>query len=95
METILTAILTLAPPLFNLLERLFGKGQGDKKKDVAKSSFAAFAKGMQIVTTGGARDTWSTINKNMEGIGNLIDGGVHAMQSVGFLNGEEHDYMGN
>lgn len=83
----LQLVLTLLPSIIQTVEGIFSKvpKSGAEKKDAAVAGLVGFAKGMEAVTTGGAKDTWKDVNANMEAIGTLVDSSVSAMNNMGLL----------
>ena len=75
----LILILQFAPTLISLAECIFGPKTGEQKKDAVMKSIPALAKGMEMVTTGGAKDTWTSVNQNMDKISPIIDSLVNLM----------------
>jgi hypothetical protein len=83
----LELVLTLLPSVIQTVEAIFSKEpkSGAEKKATAMQGLTGLAKGMEAVTTGGAKDTWKEINANMPAIGTLIDSTVSAMNKIGLL----------
>ena len=71
--TILFNLLPLITTLVRLAEGLFGNNTGATKKEFVKEGIKTVADGLEMVSTGGQKDTWNAINNNFGLFTGLID----------------------
>jgi len=68
-----TIIFRFLPILVSLAENLFGDGTGAQKKDFVLKAIPEVARGIEDVTTGGAKETWKAVNANMPVLSKAVD----------------------
>lgn len=66
--------------MVGFVEEIFGDGTGETKKAAVMGATQAVFSGMQAVSTGGQKETWTTIE---EPVSKLIDGIVTLANATG------------
>jgi len=70
----LAIVFRFLPMLVQLAENVFvGEKTGIEKKDFVLKALPSIAQGIEEVSTGGQKETWKTINANMDTIGKAVD----------------------